>query len=484
MKKISEELTEKEKILKEAEDNFMNNKEQIDEDHYLIIKNPEDNNINNINNTKLRGGHKPNINDMNTNPESYMEDNIIDIKEKKKPAAYNKFVKNVGEHSTKTETGILSHVLAGRDQNEPKLENNIVNVKYFKRGVKSKVQVLRSSASWSVGIRQKENSILQAYIKLIRESEHYLYIENQFFVSRAFDENEKNACKRTLSELVQNTIALEIKKRILRAYEEGKKYRVIVFIPLLPGFPGEPEESGTLQIILKYTYQAICRNYGTSIIEKLEEKMGDQWKNYIGFYSLRSHDLINNVPTTEAIYIHSKLMIVDDRKVIIGSANINDRSMLGQRDSEFCVLISERLRKDFKMDGKKTLSANFAHSFRSNLLAEHIGLDPKDEILFDPLSDELWEKLNNTAKNNTGIYRKLWFCYPDDEMRNFKDVKKMKKPNEFGEKELKDFRELYQKEKENIQGHVVEFPLHFLEDEVLGIPFFSKENIVPEKSYT
>ena len=112
---------------------------------------------------------------------------------------------------------------------------------------------------------------------------------------------------------------------------------MIVFIPLLPGFAGEPEESGTLQIILKHTYGAICRNYGTSIIEKLSEKMGDKWKNYIGFYSLRNHDLVFDVPTTEIIYIHSKLMIVDDKKVIIGSANINDRSMLGNRDSEFCV---------------------------------------------------------------------------------------------------------------------------------------------------
>ena len=32
-------------------------------------------------------------------------------------------------------------------------------------------------------------------------------------------------------------------------------------------------------------------------------------------------------------------MIVDDEKVIIGSANINDRSMLGYRDSEVGVII-------------------------------------------------------------------------------------------------------------------------------------------------
>lgn len=37
---------------------------------------------------------------------------------------------------------------------------------------------------------------------------------------------------------------------------------------------------------------------------------------------------------TELVYIHCKLLIVDDRYVIIGSANINDRSQIGNRDSE------------------------------------------------------------------------------------------------------------------------------------------------------
>jgi phosphatidylserine/phosphatidylglycerophosphate/cardiolipin synthase-like enzyme len=39
-------------------------------------------------------------------------------------------------------------------------------------------------------------------------------------------------------------------------------------------------------------------------------------------------------PVTELVYIHSKLLICDDRIVICGSANINDRSLLGTRDSE------------------------------------------------------------------------------------------------------------------------------------------------------
>jgi phospholipase D1/2 len=34
---------------------------------------------------------------------------------------------------------------------------------------------------------------------------------------------------------------------------------------------------------------------------------------------------------TEMIYVHSKLMIVDDQIAFISSANVNDRSMLGDR---------------------------------------------------------------------------------------------------------------------------------------------------------
>ena len=34
-------------------------------------------------------------------------------------------------------------------------------------------------------------------------------------------------------------------------------------------------------------------------------------------------------------------MIVDDKRCIIGSANINDRSLLGLRDSELAIVVEE-----------------------------------------------------------------------------------------------------------------------------------------------
>lgn len=37
-----------------------------------------------------------------------------------------------------------------------------------------------------------------------------------------------------------------------------------------------------------------------------------------------------------------QLMIVDDRVVVCGSANINDRSMMGSRDSEIAVVVEDQ----------------------------------------------------------------------------------------------------------------------------------------------
>ena len=474
-----EELTEKEKKLREAKKNFYRHKKRLNNNSYYIKNNKEIINEKNKRNIDKNETIEEEI-EINTDSNLINENNNNNNNnQKEKPVYYNKLV----NYASKSK--YFGKLIGRENDQEEKLENKITCVNFFKIGIKSEVQVLRSASEWSVGIKKKENSIYQAYIKLIRESQHYIYIENQFFVSKPFDEDDRQNCNRKnrLSNKVENTIAYEIRKRIIKAYEERKKFRVMILIPLIPGFPGDPEKEGTIQIIMDYTFKAICRNYGTSIIEKLKEKMGDEWKKYIGFYSLRGHALANGKPITEIIYIHSKLMIVDDKKVIIGSANINDRSMLGKRDSEFCVLIHEKEKKDSIMNGQEIKVANFAHSLRTNLMAEHMGLDPKDKFLVDPLSDELWDKINNTAKNNTEIFRKLFYCYPDDNMKTFEEARKAIRLDKLENKELEDLKELYQKEKNNIKGHIVEFPLHYFEDEVLGIPFFSLENFAPEECY-
>ena len=115
---------------------------------------------------------------------------------------------------------------------------------------------------------------------------------------------------------------------------------MIVVLPLLPGFEGDISnpDSTVLRIQVHHQYNSISRG-GKSLYEQLSYI--PNIKEYISFYGLRQSEIVNGTPMTEIIYVHSKLMIVDDRRCIIGSANINDRSLLGTRDSELACIIEE-----------------------------------------------------------------------------------------------------------------------------------------------
>ena len=441
---------EKDQIKEEAKfesmkKKWMENFKDIDEDHFLVPKKLE------TLETKITSNSPP--------PE-----------EKKKKSFYSELVNKIKKNKNNW----------FKDLFKPDSEiETIINDKYVKKGsVSSNVQVLRSVGEWSLGLKVNESSILEAYYQLIENSKHYIYIENQFFISKSFEDN-------TRPSLVENKIALYITNRILKASKNHEKFRVYVFIPLLPGFAGEPEKSGTLQIILKYTYATICRNNNLSIIERLKEeleKTGQNWEDYIGFYSLRNHSYVNGIPKTEIIYIHSKLMIVDDLYVICGSANINDRSMKGSRDSEFAALIKERRTEINIINGKKYKIAKFAYSLRKAILAEHLGISEHDKRLNDPTSDELHELIMKTAHDNTFVYHQVFGCYPDDCYTKFSMISNK---NSIQNKAQEEFlKKNYEENKHKIIGHIVEFPLHFLEEEELGISFFSKENLVPERNFT
>lgn len=67
-------------------------------------------------------------------------------------------------------------------------------------------------------------------------------------------------------------------------------------------------------------------------------------------------------------------MIVDDRTVVCGSANINDRSMMGSRDSEIAVVVEDQNRVPIRIcDSMNYEVGVFSHSLRKNLYAEHFG---------------------------------------------------------------------------------------------------------------
>ena len=102
--------------------------------------------------------------------------------------------------------------------------------------------------------------------------------------------------------------------------------------------------------------------------------------DYISFYALRNWGKapVKNEFVTELVYVHSKCMIVDDKITIVGSANINDRSMLGMRDSEIAVIVEDIEFDKENLGGIQQLTGRFSRSLRKNIFAEHAGLSASD----------------------------------------------------------------------------------------------------------
>ncbi|KAI9276308.1 hypothetical protein BY458DRAFT_433755 [Sporodiniella umbellata] len=488
-------------------------------------------------------------------------------------------------------------------EEEPEAERQSKTRRYNHRtrGVTGtmRVQVLRSSAKWSSGI-EIEHSIKNAYIGTILGSKHYIYIENQFFITST-DLDSKG--------IVKNEIGNAILRRIIRAHEEQEKYKVFVLMPLMPAFPADlsTKDAATARLVMHYQYISICRG-PNSIVERLKAT-GIDPDQYIRFYSLRSYDRINRsrleallvraagysdeieqqldqveghegeqaevvrhagdpdfardtrgefnvdeeveygrVPdeddvrrhreslgeeeegiaadsiakdalegediedepwvndtktsqprdaeaereeasdyVTEELYIHAKLLIADDKVVIMGSANLNDRSQCGDRDSEIALIVEDKDVIPSQMDGHYYEASRFAATLRRNLWKEHLGLitdEPVDKVtaamlplpvpqidttdseqdkqVMDPLDDETLALFNSTAKTNTEAFRHVFHCVPDDtEYKTFypdpsqTDIGHVRDP----EMSVEEIREHLGE----INGHLVEFPYHFLE---------------------
>ena len=106
-------------------------------------------------------------------------------------------------------------------------------------------------------------------------------------------------------------------------------------------------------------------------------------------------------------------MIVDDQVVIMGSANINDRSMLGTRDSELAIITRDRNLIETKMATKNYKAAKFAHQLRKELYMEHLGIKNQLEVA-DPLDPQLLKLMTDRANTNTRAYRDIFRCVPDE----------------------------------------------------------------------
>uniref|UniRef100_A0A673TF54 Phospholipase n=1 Tax=Suricata suricatta TaxID=37032 RepID=A0A673TF54_SURSU len=354
----------------------------------------------------------------------------------------------------------------------PKSQATAHELKYQVPGsVHANVQLLRSAADWSAGIKYHEESIHAAYVHVIENSQHYIYIENQFFISCADDK------------VVFNKIGDAIAQRILKAHRESQRYRVYIVIPLLPGFEGDISTGGgnALQAIMHFNYRTMCRGEN-SILGQLKATLGNQWINYISFCGLRTHAELEGNLVTELIYVHSKLLIADDNTVIIGSANINDRSMLGKRDSEMAVIVQDTETVPSVMDGEEYQAGRFARGLRLQCFRVVLGyLSDTSENIQDPVSDKFFKEVwVATAARNATIYDKVFRCLPNDEVHNLLQLRDfISKPILAKEDPIRAEEEL-----KKIRGFLVQFPFYFLSEESLLPSVGTKEAIVPTEVWT
>ncbi|KAL8669348.1 MAG: hypothetical protein Q9168_006053 [Polycauliona sp. 1 TL-2023] len=396
-------------------------------------------------------------------------------------------------------------------------------------------QIVRSCGKWSHGVAT-EQSIQNAYIDVIQRSQHFVYIENQFFITATGNSQKP----------VKNTIGAALVDRILRAARAGEKYKVIVIIPAVPGFAGDLKDDASLgtRAIMEFQYNSINRG-GHSIMEMIANEGFDPMQ-YIRFYNLRNYDRINcsasmrdaekssgvdfgaaqqqfndavelpaNFPSqgddgqnrdftmnrqgyeryqqatqatnerqggdggrwdsvsecymlggvdvrsvpwengnvsemdafvSEELYVHSKVLIADDRVVICGSANLNDRSQNGNHDSEIAIIVEDPTPVDSYMDGRPWRATKFAATLRRQLFRKHLGLlraqdmqrpdanfEPigvpnvydfgsnEDLQVADPLSDSFTHLWNNQAHQNTAAFGRAFHPVPHDDVRTWKD---------------------------------------------------------------
>ncbi|XP_051214611.1 phospholipase D alpha 1 isoform X2 [Lolium perenne] len=197
-----------------------------------------------------------------------------------------------------------------------------------------------------------ERSIQDAYIHAIRRARDFIYIENQYFLGSSY------AWRRDDGVTVEDINALhlipkELSLKIVSKIEAGERFAVYVVVPMWP--EGVPE-SGSVQAILDWQRRTMEMMYKDVALAIQAKGIQAHPKDYLTFFCLGNREAYTPgeyspperpEPDTDymraqqarrfMIYVHAKTMIVDDEYVIIGSANINQRSMDGGRDSEIAM---------------------------------------------------------------------------------------------------------------------------------------------------
>ncbi|KZV27159.1 phospholipase D epsilon-like [Dorcoceras hygrometricum] len=260
-----------------------------------------------------------------------------------------------------------------------------------------------------------ERSIHEAYVEAIRCADRFIYVENQYFIGgcHLWDKNKNCGC----GNLIPTEIALKVASKI----KAKERFAVYVVIPM---WPEGAADSESVQDILHWTRETMKMMY--RIIGVAIQKSGEQGhpRDYLNFFCLANKEKEVKgefVPPYTPhqgtqywnsqrhrrfmVYVHSKIMIVDDTYLLLGSANINQRSMDGQRDTEIAMGCYQSSSEESNSDYNDILS------FRMSLWYEHTGR--AQEIFREPqrlecvqsvrkVGDDMWEMYSRDEKQEMG----------------------------------------------------------------------------------
>lgn len=148
---------------------------------------------------------------------------------------------------------------------------------------------------------------------------------------------------------------------------------------------------------------------------------------------------------------------MDDTHLLIGSANLNDRSLWGSRDSELAVYIKGEPNYPISFNGSIYNVNSKIHDFRTKIFTEHFGLS-KREVAF-PSSNYFWAQAMNIAQVNADIFEQIFGHYPSNRYGDWSTLTARGKV----ETDMDAFRSLSM----HIKGHAVLYPYGFLCNENL-----------------
>ncbi|CAN6452106.1 unnamed protein product [Victoria cruziana] len=248
-------------------------------------------------------------------------------------------------------------------------------------------------------------SIHTAYVEAIRAAQRFIYIENQYFIGSSYNWSPCNGDHRA-----DNLIPMEIALKITEKIKAKERFSAYVVIPMWPeGVPTEIPIQGMLYFqrrTMEMMYDMIYR-----ALEEVGLENTYHPRDYLTFFCLGnreaedgslllpSSDHADNVNPAQRnrrfmIYVHSKGMIVDDEYVILGSANINQRSLDGSRDTEIAMGAYQPLH----LRPESSDPHGQIYGYRMSLWAEHLGVLEKCFRL--PESLECMRRINQLAELN------------------------------------------------------------------------------------